>query len=147
MMILFRSIALFLTVITVPSLGTAQQAASADTGPVRSSAAYAEVLLRTTEVKAELESLAADYTETSTRIVDLRSELNALSRAIDRLVAVRPSEAAKLTTALGKLLVRKAALDADLERLSRSYTSDNTAVKRARKKVEIYDAAIKEIIP
>ncbi len=113
---------------------------------IRSSAAYAEVLLRTAEVRAELESIAADYTEESPRIIDLRYELGALVKATEKLTAVRPADAGKLTFALGKLLVRKAALDADLARLLRSYKPEHPEVRRASKKVDIFDAAIREVL-
>ncbi len=115
-------------------------------GHIRSSAAYAEVLLRTAEVRAELESIAADYTEESPRIIDLRYELGALVIATEKLTAVRPADSGKLTLALGKLMVRKASLDTDLARLLRNYTAEHPDVRRARKKVEIFDATIREVL-
>ncbi len=116
-------------------------------GHIRSSAAYAEVVLRTAEVRAELESIIADYTEESARIIDLRYELGALVKINETLTAVRPTDSGKLTLALGKLLVRKAALDTDLARLLRSYKPEHPDVRRANKKVEIFDRAIKEVLP
>ncbi len=114
---------------------------------VRSSAAYAEVLLRKTEVKAELESIAPDYSENSSRIVDLRSELEILERAVARVAAVRIADSAKLTVALGKLLVKKAAIDAELARLSKNYKAEHPEVKRATIRSDIFEAAIREVLP
>jgi hypothetical protein len=114
---------------------------------VRSSAAYAEVLLRMTEVRAELESIAPDYSEASSRLIDLRSELEILNKAARRLSTTAPVDSAKLTLALGKLLVRKASLDADVARLLRTYKADHAEVRKVLKKVEIFEAAIKEVIP
>jgi hypothetical protein len=114
---------------------------------IRSSPAYAELLLRTTEVRAELESIAPDYSETSSRLADLRSELQILGKATIRLSAVRAAESPKLTTALGMLLVRKAAIDTELARLLRSYKDGHPDVRRARRRSDIFEAAIKEVLP
>ena len=115
-------------------------------GPIKSSPAYAEVLLRKTEIQADLESLIADYTEANPKIIDLRFELAALNKSLERLYAVRPTETGKLTLALGKLLVKKAALDTDLNRLQRSYNKEHQQVRRAKRKVEIFEASINEVL-
>lgn len=132
---------------TAFSQGPDKGAPQTDVGPIRSSPAYAQVLLRKTELKADLEALLADYTEANPKIIDLRSELAALDRSIEKLFGVKPSETGKLTLALGNLLVRKAGLETDLARLTRSYNKDHPEVKRAHRRVEIFDAAIKEILP
>ena len=117
-----------------------------EVGPIRSSPAYAEVLLRKTELQADLESLLSAYTEENPKIIDIRFEIAALIKDIDRLFAVRPSETGKLTLALGKMIVRKAELETDLTRLLRKYKPDNPEALRLKRKVEIYAAAIKEIL-
>lgn len=113
---------------------------------IKASPAYAEVLLRKTELKSELESLTDDYTEQNPKIIDIRFELTGLDKAIDRLYSVKASEMSKLTLALGKLLVRKADLETDLLRLQRSYSKDHPDVKRLIKRVEIFESSIKEIL-
>ena len=118
-----------------------------DVGPIRSSPAYAEILVRKTEIKADLEALSADYTEANPRIIDLRFELGLLDKATERVFGVKPTDTGKLTLALGKLIVKKAALETELGKLSRSYNKDHPEVKRAKRRVEIYEAAIKEILP
>lgn len=117
-----------------------------ETGPIRSSPAYSEILLRKTELQADLEAFLADYTEANPKIIDLRVELAALDRSLEKVFGVKPSETDKLTLALGKLIVRKAALETDLARLSRSYNKDHPEVKRAKRKVEIFEASIKEVL-
>ncbi len=121
-------------------------AAQSDVGPIRSSPAYAEILLRKTELQADLEAFSADYTEANLRIVDSRFELNALDKSLETVFGVKPSETGKLTIALGKLIVRRAALETELSRLTRSYNKDHPEVKRAKRRVEIFDAAIKEVL-
>lgn len=117
-----------------------------EAGPIRSSAAYAEVLLRKTELQADIEALAADYTEANPKMIDARFELAALNKSLDKIYGVRPSETGKLTLALGKMLVKKAALETELARLSRSYTPDHVEVKRAKRRVEIFESAVSEIL-
>ncbi|MBV9217176.1 MAG: hypothetical protein JO053_13485 [Acidobacteria bacterium] len=122
------------------------QARDVDPGPIRSSAAYAEILLRKTELLADIESLSADYTESNPKMIDMRFELASLDRSLEKMFMVKPTETARLTPALGKLIVRRASLDAELNRLNRSYNKDHPEVKRARRRLEIFDSAIKEIL-
>jgi uncharacterized protein involved in exopolysaccharide biosynthesis len=123
-----------------------QTSTSSTVGPIRSSAAYAEILLRKTELLADIEAYGADYTEASAKMIELRTELASLDRSLEKVFAVKPSETNKLTQALGKLIVKKAALDADLNRLSRQYNKDHPEVKRAQKRTDRFEASINEIL-
>ena len=145
-----RSLVITLIVFICSFIGSAQttdRPSGPDAGPIRSSPAYAEVLLRRTELQAELEAVRPDYTDANPKIIDLRFELTALDKALEKVYAVKPTETGKLTLALGKMLVKRASLETDVARLLRNYTNDNTEVKRARRRVEIFDNAIKEILP
>jgi len=115
-------------------------------GPIRSSSAFAEVSLRKAELEADIESYLADYTEQNPKVIDAREELRFLVGDLDRIFAVRPSEVARLTEALGKMIVRRAALEADVERLMRTYSKDHPNVKRAKRKAAIFESAIREIL-
>lgn len=133
-------------VVCAQTSGNVDTSLSKDVGPIRASAAYAEVLVRKTELLSELESFLPDYTEDNPKVIDARFEIGILTREIDRIYAVRPSETGKLTLALGKLLVRRAALETDLQRLLRNYSKDHPEVKRTKRRVEIFDSAIKQIL-
>lgn len=139
----FSLIVLFVLLTATIAAG---QANPVDTGPIRSSPAYSEVLLKRTELLAELDALSADYTEANPKMLDLRAELASIDKSIERLFAVRPSESEKLTLALGKLIVKKAELETELGRLSRSFAKEHPDVKRAKRRVEIFENAIKEIL-
>jgi len=130
--------------IWLPLVAYGQQ--SADVGPIRSSAAYAEVLLRKTELQADLESFLESYTEANPRVIDTRFELASLDRSLEKIFGVKPTETGKLTLALGKLIVKRAALETEANRLVRSYNGDHPELKRAKRRVEIFDNAIKEIL-
>jgi len=136
---------IFLLILLLIGASAAYSQAS-EPGPIRSSPAYAEVLLRRTRLQADLEAFLADYTEANPKIIDLRVELAAINKSLDRVYAVKPTETGKLTLALGRLIVEQAALQTDLARLLRSYSGDHAEVKRAKRKVEIFESAINEIL-
>src|SRR5690349_7574449 len=98
---------------------------TADAGPIRSSAAYSEILLRKTEILADLDAFSAEYTEENPKMIELRAELASLNKQLEKVFGVKPSDTGKLTLALGKLIVRKAALDAELARLSLRNSKDH----------------------
>jgi len=117
-----------------------------EVGPIRSSAAYSEALLRKTQLQADLEAFLADYTEQNPKILDIRAELAAINKSLEKIFAVKPSETDKLTLALGKLIVQKAAAETDVARLLRSYSNEHAQVKRAKRRLEIYENAVNEIL-
>ncbi len=113
---------------------------------VKSSPAYAELLLRRTERESELEEFILDYTEEFPKVKELKFELDLLRKEMDKILAVNTSESGKLTLALGKLIVRKIELETDVWNLKRQYNDDHPEVKRAKRKIEVYEKAIKEIL-
>jgi uncharacterized protein involved in exopolysaccharide biosynthesis len=110
----------------------------------KSSPAYAEILLQKTELSSELEDLLVEYTEEYPKVKELRFKLNSLQKDLEKLLAV--ADASKLSVALGKLMVRKTELAADVWNLQRQYADDHPDVKRAKRKVEVFEQAIKEIL-
>jgi hypothetical protein len=124
---------------------TGQSATSAaDQQAVLSSPAFAEVLLRKTELQADLESLLTEYTEDYPKVKESRYELSMLQKESDRLMGVK--ETSKLTLALGKLIVRKCELETELWSLLNQYKEGHPDVKRAQKKVDIFEQAIRQIL-
>lgn len=112
----------------------------------KSSPAYSEVLLRKTERESELEEFLIDYTEDFPKVKELRFELDLIQKEINKILAVNASEAGKLTLALGKLMVRKAELETDWWNLQRRYNAEHPEVKRAKRKLEVFEKAVKEIL-
>ena len=140
---LLLTLGLFAAVNTVAS---AQARALAPPSHVRSSAAYAELLLRQTELTAGVESLLMEFTEDYPKVKDLRLELDLLKAEGDRLSGVKPADAPKLTLALGKLILGKVGHATSLKRLLSQYQEGHPSVKKEKRMVEIYEAAIKEIL-
>lgn len=114
---------------------------------VKSSPAYAEIILRKTERASQLEELLLDYTEEFPKIKEIRYELSLIEAGLNKILGVPVSDVGKLTLALGKLLVRKTELETDLWSLRQEYTDDRPEVKRAKRKVEIFDKAVRDILP
>ncbi len=113
---------------------------------IKATAAYSEVLLRKAELTAELESLLIEYTDEYPKAKSIKTELTFLQKEIDRLLAVAPSDAGKLSTALGKLMIRKAQVETELVKLQADYNEEHPDLKAARRKVEVFESAIKEIL-
>ena len=113
----------------------------------KSSPAYAELLLRRAERESALEEFLVDYTEEFPKVKEIKHELILIQKELDKITAISAAEAGKLTLALGKLMVRKIEIETDLWNLQRQYNNDHPEVKRTRRKVEVFDRAIKEIIP
>ncbi|HEY8563830.1 MAG TPA: hypothetical protein VIL74_25850 [Pyrinomonadaceae bacterium] len=111
---------------------------------VKSSPAYAEVLLRKTELLSEVESLLIDYTEEFRKVKEMRFEAGLLQKELDRLSAA--GDASKLSAALGRLMVRKCEVAAELWTLQQQFNDQHPDVKRARRKAEIFEAAVNEIL-
>jgi len=120
--------------------------AIASTSLARASSAYAEVLLRRTEIEADLEALLVEYTEDYPKVKQERFELDLIAKESGRLLAIKAGDSAKLTAALGKLMVRKVELQGDLWSLQQQFGDAHPDVKRAKRKVEIFERAIKEIL-
>ena len=102
-----RSIFILLLVVFGASGAWAQ---AGEVGPIRSSAAYSEVLLRRTQLQADLEALVPDYTEANPKIINLPHGAGGTDQMGEKMYNVRPAETGKLTLALGKLIVDQAQL-------------------------------------
>ncbi len=123
-----------------------QISAKTGTQALKSSPAYAEILLHKTEQTAELEDLLVEYTEEFPKVQQIRAELALINRETTRILAVNQADAPKLTLALGKLILRKVELELDYMKLQKQYTDEHSDVKQAKRKVEIFEAAIREIL-
>jgi hypothetical protein len=135
-----------LLILSAAGFAVSQTKAAAVSSPQFSSGAYAEILLRRTEIEAELESLLGEYTEEYPKVKELRFELGSLKRESERLTAVKPADSQKLTVALGKLMVRKCELETKLWSLQNQFKDGHPDVRRAKKKVEIFENAITQIL-
>jgi len=147
----YQKVILFLLLILSTSIFTNAQANPKIVAPPNKQAAkftpaYSEVLLRKTERESELEEFLLNYTEEFPKVKEIKFELVLLNKEMDKILAVNTAESGKLTLALGKLIVRKIELETDLWNLRRQYNDAHPEVKRAKRKVEVFEKAIKEIL-
>ena len=113
---------------------------------VRASPAYSELLLQRTELESTLEALLADYNDAYPKVKELKTELTLLNAEILRLTVVRPADAGRLTSALGRLMLRKVELEVQYEAIRAQYKDEHPDVKKLKRKIEIYESAIREIL-
>ena len=107
--------------------------------------AYAELLLRRTELESNVESWLETYTEDYPKLKETRYELELTNKDLATLLAQK--DTGKLTLALGKLLVRKNEIATDLWVLENKFGKDHPDVKRNQRKLESFQKAVKEILP
>jgi hypothetical protein len=131
-----------------PAIGqTQKQTAKADPyRALRSTPAYSEIVLKETELRAEVEALLGEYTEEYPKLKESRFALDLVKKEKARLLTTVPTESEKLTFSLGKIMVRKVDAEVDLWRLQQSLADSHPDVKRAKRKVEVFETAIKEIL-
>lgn len=144
----FKNIILLIVLILATSLFVnAQKTNKADENKaVKSSPAYAEVLYRKVQVKSELEDLLVAYTDEFPKVKELRVEEDYLKQELKRLLEVKSVNAEKLSPALGKLIVEKVSLEMELWNILQQYNDEHPEVKKAKRKIEIFENAIKEIL-
>ncbi len=113
---------------------------------VKSSSAYTEVLLRRTELEADLEDLLVAYTMEFPKVKEIQFQLGLIKIEMSKLFAVKPTESQKLTLALGKLILRKIELETELWNLKKKYNDDHPEVKKTKRKVLVFESAIKDVL-
>jgi hypothetical protein len=113
---------------------------------VKSSPAYAEVLLKRTELEADLEDLLIAYTMEFPKVKEIQFQLGLIKIEMNKLFAIKSSESQKLTLALGKLIVRKIELETELWNLKKKYSDDHPEVKKTKRKVLVFESAIKDVL-
>ena len=87
-----------------------------------------------------------DYTEEFPKIKEIRVELGFLKTEMDRLLAVKPADAGRLSLALGRLMLKKIELEKQLDLLRAQYKDEHPEVRKTRRQIETYESAIKEIL-
>lgn len=114
---------------------------------IKSSPAYAALVLHRTMLRAELEELLTTYTEDFPKVVDARFEIDLVNYELSRLLDTKVTDSCKLSDSLGKLILKKTENEMMLWNLKKKYKEEHPDVQRAGKRVEIYEKAIIEVLP
>lgn len=139
-------IVLAILILSAPLAAQVKTDALASKSFVKSTAAYTEVLLRRTELEAELEELLVSYTREFPAVRSVQLQIDLLNTELMKLFEVKTEEKEKLTSALGRLIVRKVELEKDLANLKRQYGEEHPNVKKAERKVLVFESAIKDVL-
>jgi len=124
----------------------AVNAAANSANEFKASPAYSELRLRQAELESELEAFLIEYTDEYPKVKEIKISIGLLKKESDRLQAAGARGTQRLTLAVGKLMVRKVELETELVRLLENLQPAHPDAKRAKRKVEIYEAAIKDIL-
>ena len=125
----------------------AQTVANADAvGSVKASPAYTEVMVRSIELRSELEAALLDYREESPKVRAIRREIAMLDDAMEMLMRLPLGSSGKMTSAVGRLIVRRAALETEYSETVARYGDDHPEVRRAKRRVEVYERSIRELL-
>lgn len=142
-----------LSIILLVSFGANAQAnpkagqSKPEVNSVRSTPAYAEVLLRKTELESILEDFSEAYTEDYPKVKETRYQLGLIEKDLAKLLSLGNADSTRMTLALGKLLVRRAELEADLWSLKSRFGDAHPDVLRAKRRVSTFEKAVNEILP
>ncbi|MGD9564218.1 MAG: hypothetical protein AB7F88_15005 [Pyrinomonadaceae bacterium] len=141
---MFAALCVMLTACFGVGFAQGKQSRGANTVDHKGSPAFAEIRLKQAELESELEAYLIEYTDEYPKVKELRATLGFLKRESERLAGANSVQ--RLTPALGKLMVRKAELETEVWRLSETLQRAHPDVKRAKRRVEIFESAIKEIL-
>lgn len=118
----------------------------AEVSKVADTGAYAEVFAARVEAEAELKVLTTDLTEETAQVREKKLERDLLDREVRWLTALPSTSHEKMTTALGRLLVRKTQAEVSLKMLSANYAESFPSVKKARTRIEVYNNEIQKLL-
>ena len=120
--------------------------ASEASSSVKTSPAYAEIMVRKVELQSDLEAMLLDYKEEFPKIRSMRREIEILDASIEMLMKMPPSANGKMTSTVGRLIVRRAELETESSETAARYGGDHPEVRRAKKRVEVFERAIRELL-
>jgi hypothetical protein len=113
---------------------------------IRDTAAYVELLVSKTVSEADLQILLVDFNEEAAQVKEKRFELALLEQTMKNIETVPADKLPKLTSAVGKLLVRRIEAEARLKTLIGAYAEQHPLVQKGRIRVQVFGDAIKKLL-
>lgn len=126
--------------------GTTVTISNPTTSKIAETGAFAEVYAAKVEAEADLKVLTMEYPEGTQQVLEKKFERDLLNRQIRWLEALPSSSYSKMTTALGRLLVRKTQAEAAVKTLSENYADQHPALKKAQMRIEIFNSEIQKLL-
>ena len=127
-------------------VGYAPQSAEVLSSAPETTPAYGVLVLRKAAVESELAVLSETVTSTHPDIVSKRYEFRALVREMNKLRAIDRSRVSKLSSTVGELILRKVALDVELNDLLGSVTFSHPDLKQKRTELAALEREIQKIM-
>jgi hypothetical protein len=142
---LFSAVAL--AVVISSSAAYAQQASlnPSQIDP-KTTPAYSMLIQRKVKVQAELEGLLGEYDGEWPRAKQLKFEFDVLKIEMKKMTEVEESRLSKFTSGYGALILRKVALNAEIQMLLLEEGSDWPEVKQKQRELELLDKEIQKLM-
>lgn len=109
--------------------------------------AYAEILLRKTELESMLEEMSETYTEDYPKVKETRYQLGLIEKDLAKLLSLGNNDLSRMTLALGKLMVRRAELETEWWSLKNRFSDAHPDVVRAKRRLSTFEKTVNEILP
>ncbi|MDQ3917111.1 MAG: hypothetical protein M3348_01295 [Acidobacteriota bacterium] len=138
--------ALLLTAAAGAPAASARQCVPAAPRDPKATPAYALLAVRKASVEAELKALSKLYTAAHPDVRGKRFELNAVMVEMEKMRASAGDRVPKLSDAYGKLVLRKVAVETELDGLRRSYAAGHPEVSRKRDELLALGRELEELL-
>ncbi len=113
---------------------------------IKSSPAYIELTLYKANIEAELLDMLVEYTDEYPKVKELKLEVQFVQAELVSMQELGIATLPKLTESFAKLLLQKIRMQVDLAQLRAVHKDDHPDVKRAMRRVDIYEKAIKDVL-
>lgn len=113
---------------------------------VKSSATFAEIILRQADLESDLGELLVNYTNEHPKVQETQYELKILKNDLSYIAKFKGTQTNFLTEALGKLLVRRAQISTDYWVMQNRFSDEHPNTKKAKRKLVVFNNAIKKIL-
>jgi uncharacterized protein involved in exopolysaccharide biosynthesis len=124
--------------------GFTGQTAAGQSNAAKAAPAYEVLVLRKVALKAELANLSSRFTDTSPTLEARRFELSIITRELQSMQKIQSADVPKLSGVYGNLILRRVALEVELDGLLRSYTPQHPDVNKKRVELDALQRELSE---
>jgi uncharacterized protein involved in exopolysaccharide biosynthesis len=131
---------------TYVAAGFTQQTVEEQSKTPKATPAYEVLVLRKVAVEAELADLSSRFTVSSPTVEAKYFELSTIVREMQSMQGIESAHVSKLSAAYGNLILRRVALEVELDGLLRSYTPQHPDVNKKRVELNSLQRELSEIL-
>jgi uncharacterized protein involved in exopolysaccharide biosynthesis len=126
--------------------GFTGQTADGQSNAAKATPAYEVLVLRQVAVEAELADLSSKFTGSSLTVEARRFELSTIAREMWSMRKIESANVPKLSGVYGNLILRKVALEVELDGLLRSYTPQHPDVNKKRVELDALQRELRKML-